>query len=149
AGEAQQETERLKQQVAEERSERERLAHEIESLETAEAKTVSFTLIAGLVRGNGNLPTIRTAPDTVNVRLTAPLPEASYPSYRAANETPEGKSVWSGAAQPAQAGARSIVSTVPARALPSGDYILSVTGVTSDGRTESAADFSFRVKRKG
>jgi len=146
ASEAQQETERLKQQVAQERAERVRLAHEVESLETAEAKTVSFTLIAGLVRGNGNLPTVRVAPDTVSLRLTAPM-QVTYPSYRAAVQTPEGKTLWRGPALPSAAGGHSIAVTLPAKDIPPGDYILSVTGVTAAGREESAADFSFRVKK--
>jgi hypothetical protein len=147
-GEAQAQAEKLDRQIAEERSETERLSREIEKLQApSAAKTASLTLIAGLVRGNGNLPLVHIASDTVNLRLTAPLPQVSYPSYRAAVQTPEGKTLWRGPALPSAAGGHSIAVTLPAKDIPSGDYILSVTGVTAAGREESAADFSFRVKK--
>jgi hypothetical protein len=146
-GEAQAQAERLDRQVAQERSETERLSREIEDLQTSAAKTASLTLIAGLVRGGGNVPAVRVAPDTVSLRLTAPM-QVSYPSYRAAVQTPEGKTLWRGPARPAAAGGGPSISvTVPGKDLPPGDYILSVTGVTTAGREEPAADFSFRVKK--
>jgi hypothetical protein len=139
---------KLEQQVAEERSESERLSREIEEFQApSAAKTASLTLIAELIRGNGKLPSVLIASDTVNLRLIAPLPQVSYPSYRAAIQTPEGKTLWRGSARPVSAGSHSITVTLPAKDLPPGDYILSITGVTAAGSEESAADFSFRVKR--
>ncbi|HYB52290.1 MAG TPA: hypothetical protein VEG84_00350 [Thermoanaerobaculia bacterium] len=146
AGEARAEEEKLKQELAREHSESERLAHEVENLQSS-VRTVSFTLIAGLVRGNGNLQTVRLPPDTVNLRLTAPLTELRHSSYRAVIQTPEGKIAWKGEARRAESGATSVLMTVPAASLASGDYILSVTGITAKGIQEPAADFSFRVKK--
>jgi hypothetical protein len=146
-GEAQAQAEQLGRQVAEERSETERLSREVEELQaSSSAKIASLTLIAGLVRGSGNLPAVRVAPDTVSLRLTAPM-QVSYASYGASVQTPEGKTLWRGPARPSAARGQSIVVTLPAKDIPSGDYILSVTGVTAAGREESAADFSFRVKK--
>jgi hypothetical protein len=146
-GEAQAQAKTLEQEVSEERSETERLSRQVEDLQASAAKIASLTLIAGLVRGNGNLPAVRIAPDTVSLRLTAPMPQITYSSCRAVIQTPEGKALWRGPARPAATGGHSIAVTLPAKDVPPGDYILSVTGVTAAGHEESAADFSFRVKK--
>jgi hypothetical protein len=146
AHESRAEEEKLNQELARKRSESERLAREVENLQTS-ARTVSFTLIAGLVRGTGNLQTVRLPPATVNLRLTAPLSALRHPSYSAVIQTPEGKTTWKGEARRSENGASSVVMVVPAASLASGDYILTVTGVAAKGGQEPVADFSFRIKK--
>jgi hypothetical protein len=125
-----------------------RLSEQLANLQSQATRSVAFALTAGLLRDGGNLQTLRIPAGTENVRLTLPLSGSSYVSYRAVIQTPEGKTVWKGDAVPAVSGAKSLLVSVPARALPSGDYILSVTGISASGRSETAADFSFRVRRK-
>jgi cell division protein FtsL len=140
--------ERLEQELARLNSEEQRLNQQLAELQEHAGKSVSFTMVAGLLRDSGMLQTLRIPPDAATVRLTLKLPDASYSAYKAAIQTPEGREVWKGSAAPPPAGGKPLVLTVPARALPSGDYILSLTGVTAAGRLEPAADYSFRVKNR-
>jgi hypothetical protein len=137
---------RLAQELARERAEKERLAQELASLQARSAKSVSFTLIAGLVRDSGTLQTLRIPSDAANIRLTLPVADPSYASYHAVIQTPEGKEIWRGEAT-RQISGKSLMVVVPSQALQPGDYILSLTGTTASGRPEPAADFSFRVKK--
>jgi hypothetical protein len=123
-----------------------RLSEQLANLQSQAARAVSFVLTGGLVRDGGTVQTLQIPAGTETVRLTLPISD-SYVSYRVVIQTPDGKTVWRGDAAPTVPGAKSLLVTVPARAFVSGDYILSVTGVTASGRSETAADFSFRVKK--
>ncbi len=145
--EVQSRADRLQRDLERQQTEMARLSEQLANLQSQAARAVSFVLTGGLVRDGGTLQTLRIPAATETVRLTLPISDASYVSYRAIIQTPEGQTLWKGEAAPAQPGANSLLVTVPARVLASGDYILSVTGITASGRSEAAADFSFRVKK--
>jgi hypothetical protein len=146
--EVQNRADRLQRDLERQQTEMARLSEQLANLQSQAAKAVSFVLTGGLVRDGGTLQTLQIPAGIETVRLTLPLSDASYVSYRAVIQTPEGKTVWKGDAAPTVPGARSLLFTVPARALASGDYILSVAGITASGRSETAADISFRVQRR-
>ena len=141
------EAEQLRRELQRQRVETNQLAEQLARLQSHAAKAVSFVLAAGRLRDGGNLQALRIPAGTEIVRLTLPISDPSYVSYRAVIETPEGKTVWKGDAARSEPGAKTLLVTLPARALASGDYILSVTGVSASGRSESTADFSFRIKK--
>jgi hypothetical protein len=145
--EVQSRADRLQRDLERQQTEMARLSEQLANLQSQAARAVSFVLTGGLVRDGGTLQTLQIPTGTETVRLTLPISDSSYVSYRTSIQTPEGQTVWKGEAAPTVPGARSLLVTVPARALGSGDYILSVTGVTASGRSETAADFSFRVKK--
>jgi hypothetical protein len=114
----------------------------------AVAATATFTLLPGMVRGEGgsqiNLPA-----GTAEVRLRLGMEDAAYNKYRATLYTPEGKQLWSRvvATQPSIKSAYITVS-FPAALLKGGDYVMAVSGADVDGKWESVADYSFRVVKK-
>jgi hypothetical protein len=77
------------------------------------------------------------------------IPADDYASYSAVIRTPEGREVWKQAGLTARRteSTASLVVTAPAPALSSGDYVLTVTGKTSAGLSETLADYAFRTRK--
>jgi len=141
-------TEVLARDLQTQRDEAGRLADQLAQAKAQGGRIVSYLLAATLVRGGGALQTLTVPADAASVRLTVPVtPGTSYATYRVVVQSPEGKSHWADTGTWPSASAKTIVVTVPARALSPGDYILTLTGVMTSGQREPAADFSFRVKR--
>lgn len=141
-------SERLERDLQGQKDEAGRLADQLATLRAQGGRVVSFLLATTLTRESGQLQTLKVPADAATVRLTIPFaPGTAYASYRAVVQSPEGKSYWAGTGSWPPPGAKSMAIHVPASALPAGDYILSLTGVTAAGNREPAADFSFRVVR--
>jgi hypothetical protein len=139
---------RLEKDLQTQRDEAARLADQLAEAKAQGSRVIPFLLTATLVRGGGALPTLSVPADAASVRFTVPVtPGSSYTSWRAVVQSPEGSNHWAGTGAWPAATAKAIVVTMPASALPAGDYILSLTGVMASGQREPAADFSFRVKR--
>ena len=139
---------RLERDLQGQRDEAARLADQLAVLRAQGGRAVSLLLSAILVRGEGELPTLKVPSDAALVRLTLPMnSEPAYQSYRVVVQSPEGRSYWAGTGAWPAATAKTMTVTIPAASLPPGDYILSLTGVRRDGQREPAADFSFRVQR--
>jgi hypothetical protein len=137
----------LQTQLERQHSETALLSDQLASLRSRAANVVSFVLTTGLVRGNGTLQTLRIPRGADAARLTLPVSDGHYASYSAVIQTPEGGKIWQGKASLLEPAAKSVSVTVPTGNLPSGDYILSLTGFTAVGRPEPVADYSFRVNR--
>lgn len=143
--------EKLRQELALVQAEKERLAADLAKGGKTDPGLVSFALVAGLVRDAGaSQQALAIPPGATQARFSMSVPTAGYASLSAVIRTPEGKDIWrqSAIAAPRVGSAAPVAVTVPARLLASGDYILTVTGVTSSGRSESLADYSFRVKSR-
>ena len=140
--------ERQKKELGELQAEKERLTAELASREKPDTGLVSFTLIAGLVRGAGSQQTFTIPNGATKARLSMSIQADDYASYSAVIRTPEGREVWKQAGLTARRteSTASLVVTVPAPALSSGDYVLTVTGKTSAGLSETLADYAFRTR---
>jgi hypothetical protein len=83
------------------------------------------------------------------VQLQLALPATPYQSYQATLRVTDGEELFTVgdlSAQQTEAGRR-LNLRLPAHILTPGDYILSLNGQTTEGRTESVADYYFRVLR--
>jgi uncharacterized coiled-coil protein SlyX len=148
-------------QLQREQDERTRLERELAALKTAPEHArpaaaqprlplpaiVSFVLSPGLVRSGGPSNRLVIPAGARRVRLRLELESADYRSYRATLQTAEGDQVWSRGGLKAQetAAGQTISVNIPAHILAARDYILSLTGTTSQGTTERAGDYAFRV----
>ncbi|MEW6363785.1 MAG: hypothetical protein AB1714_04000 [Acidobacteriota bacterium] len=74
-------------------------------------------------------------------------PALETSSYRTTVSTPEGTSVWSQEVRLAATPAEPVLSVmIPAAALKTGDYILTVSAPAADGTFEGIADYSFSIQ---
>lgn len=113
---------------------------------------LAFNISPGSVRGSGgtNLAVPRSA-KSIQLTLNFERP-SSHQEYRAAIETADGKTVWRkdsfGSRPNAAALDRVSLPSIPAAALPPGDYVLLLSGKQADGSFETVANYSFRISRK-
>jgi hypothetical protein len=141
--------EKLRRELTQVQAEKDRLAAELAAREKPEPGLVSFALVAGLVRDASSSQQVFTIPPGARqARLSMSLPAGDYASLSAVIRTPEGREVWKQAALAARpvGSTLPVAVTVPARLLASGDYILTLTGNSRAGRSETLADYVFRVK---
>lgn len=84
------------------------------------------------------------------VRLLARFRQQDYGRYRAVLLTSDGGRVWSESGLKAAPGAvtKTVAVKIPAAALSSGDYILTLSSATPDDRTEIAGGYAFTVVKK-
>jgi hypothetical protein len=102
------------------------------------------------MRGSGAGPLLRIPSGTEQVQLNMEFNSPGNGKYEVALSTPEGRSIWSKAVVAAR-GSRPhmlITVTVPTRLLQDSDYIVTVQSIGPDHAAETAAEYSFRVKRE-
>jgi len=132
------------QQVAALEKQRADLQQQLNSRPTQQATPTlfSFVLMPGMTRdADVTKPLLIPAGDG-EVRLQLDLKKkGAYKSYLASVQTIDGEQVWSQNLQSAQL-------TVPAKVLPSGDYVVELKGIVAGGETENAGEFYFTVVRK-
>ena len=162
---AQQQREReLQQQATSERQRAEQLAAELErrrddqpalSPSPTPIKStpafVSLVLAVGGTRSIDGPAPVRLVvpPGTEQVRVQLNLRENNYARYRAVLQEAGGREVFASAslaAKPAPSGA-SLTLTIPAQRVASGDYILTLRGVTKTGEVEDVSKSLFSVER--
>lgn len=80
------------------------------------------------------------------VRMRLEVKEGGYQSYSATLRTPEGIEIWNQQLGPQPP--HNISLRLPAKLLVSGDYILSLSGVTVSGEDVNAGKYYFRVETK-
>ena len=108
---------------------------------------IAMSLFAGGTRSQGAGSALRIPAETKNVQLSLILRESDYPSYKATLRSADGGTLLTtGAlhARKSRTGA-GLVFLVPSHRLPPGDYLVSLTGLTRDGKVESVNDYQFRV----
>ena len=102
---------------------------------------VALTLSAGATRSIGGFSSTRLGPKTSEVQLTLNLRDTDYESYRATVINADRSEVFS---KSVMRRGSVLILRVPAKRLRSGDYYVSVHGVTPTG-TESVDEYPFRI----
>lgn len=112
--------------------------------------TLTVMLDSGSVRSSIKRKTLMPGPDLERVTFRLKLRADDYKRYKAVLESDNGQAVWTEQSlKPQTTGrVRSVPLTVPAESLPSGDYVIRLSGVTDEGRFEDIGSYYFRVLRK-
>jgi hypothetical protein len=126
------------------------------------AITASLVLMPGLFRGVVPLPgesrslpfggpkTLVVPPLASRVRLDLELESGEYPSYRITLELLDGSESWQKQdlkSQPNRTGGKAITLQPPVDFLKSGDYVIELQGIGSDGNAHDISSYAFRVER--
>jgi hypothetical protein len=154
----------LAQQVASERRRSDELAAELERLRTQPPilqpepsvrpapAFVSLLLTLGGIRDTetGPPPTLIIPPGTAQVRLQLSLKEHDYPSYRAVLQAVGGGEIFSrqGLRPKTTRSGASLAFILPAGKFVTGDYLLTLRGVSPGGEVDDVSKSLFRVERK-
>lgn len=121
---------------------------------TAKAAPAFATLVltvGGTRSADAAPPAVLVIPArTEQVRLRLNLREDDYTSYRAALQPVGGEEIyaWGRLTPKATKSGVSLVLTMPARRFATGDYILTLRGVSETGEVEDVSKSLFRVARK-
>lgn len=110
----------------------------------------TFTLTPGLLRGTGQSTRVRVSSDANLVALSLDIGLDEYPQYRAVLHEAAGDEIWAQSKLEARnepTGAM-VVLTLPSQLLATGDYYVTLDGVTDDGSTEGLGRYDFRVLRE-
>lgn len=143
------EAERLKQEaLRHDEEQRDRIATLEQELAEAkiphtDSNTKSLLLEAGLSRGGDTAPIARLFSTIRWVRLEPPVTKQTYRGYRAQVQSIDGNTIWSSSKVKGAHGRFRVI--VPTSLLHSGDYLLSLSGVTTTGTAEKIGTYFFRV----
>lgn len=108
----------------------------------------TITLMPGALRDSAPGPNLFVPRAATFLRVHLQLEEDEYGSYQAVVSTPEGRKVWAGPApKDRQKDAHFVTLTIPSASLDRGDYIIELAGAAG-GRSQPAAQYSFRVTRE-
>lgn len=117
--------------------------------EKANPSVAILTLNPGIPRGNGPDNSIAISSEIRSVRLQLVVEDHGYTKFNATVETANGSEVWQAQNLIVQTRRETKVNlTLPAKVLADGDYIVNLTTVGSNGRTESINSYVFRVIRR-
>ena len=111
-------------------------------------RLASVRLMAGGGRAPGDPQTLRVLPGTELAELQLDLERDDHPRYRAVLQTAEGRPVATRSNLESRrdaAGEGIVVLRLPASDLPTGDYVVHLTGLTASGATEPVDAYSFTV----
>ncbi|HEX5731889.1 MAG TPA: hypothetical protein VF131_03555 [Blastocatellia bacterium] len=111
--------------------------------------TASLIIAPGSVRDKGQINRVDLTTDIRQLRLELKLQGENYQSYRVEVRTVEGKSIWKEVNLRArqQAGEKSVVTTLPARHLPEGDYLVTLSASAAGRGYEKVATYYFTILR--
>jgi hypothetical protein len=152
----------LSQQLANAQEEREKLESEVEQLrverngnvqpptptERTQLPTIySLLLSPMLTRGGNNPQTATVSPGTNFVRLQMRVNQEDGQRFQVTVRTVEGRQVWKQQLKlrAGQASTSMISAQIPVSKLPIGDYILTLSAITSSGQAEEVNRYFFRV----
>lgn len=113
---------------------------------------VSLALTVGGVRGAGSgaTKTLFIPSETTQAQILLNLKDDNYPHYRASLQKIGGAEIFTQTnirPRRTKDGAR-FVFTIPARQLTSGDYSLTLSGITPEGEVDDLSKSLFRVERR-
>lgn len=157
----------LEQQVTSERRRSEELTAELERLQRTQQQTpqtastptlrseptyASLVLTIGGVRGpdTGQAQTLVIPPQAAQARIHLNLKDTDYPTYRASLRMVGGEEVYSrqGIKPVVTKSGASFILIVPTGKLVTGDYILTLRGVHTDGEIVDVSQSVFRVEKR-
>ena len=136
------------------RSEQARRQEELARLNGPQSVSVSpdpsvlaVTLASVQLREQGDSKRVAITSETKIVQLRLPVAADKYQSYRAVLAVNGGPEVFKldDLKVRTMGQGRMLVLQIPARILSANDYLLTVSGLSSDGRSEDIGDYSFRV----
>jgi len=107
---------------------------------------VTILLSGGPGREESKQQTFRIPPTAEVVQIQLKLNRSDHPNYRATVKTAEGRSIWSRTG--IHASGATVSFRIPARLLPTGDYLLTLDGVTAAGVVEDVNQSYFRVDNR-
>jgi hypothetical protein len=122
---------------------------EIDTVPVAPA-IVSFVLAAGLVRDTNNARQLIIPHNARQIRLQLLFRQGEYPGYRAVLCTAAGREALNQRGLKAQmkGAGRVVILQASAEGFASGDYILTLEGITATGEAEVVAEYAFTVVKK-
>ena len=147
----------LQQQFEEQRRRSQELEQQLvhtqaqgQKLPETSLSTLALVLSPGLVRDSGTLKKVMCTSETRLVQLELELSDHKYENYRAVLQDSEGSEICIlNKAKPKRLGSNQfIVLPFPANFLPSDDYSLKLSGVSSTGEFDPLGTYSFRVLRR-
>ena len=92
------------------------------------------------------MPQLNLSKETKSVRLQLTIENNDYNAYSAEILNADGEIISRSKSLKTQR--TTVVTTISANSLKSGDYIVKLYGQSADGASESVASYSFRVVRK-
>lgn len=164
ARELQRQIQELEQQLAGQRrnsehlnAELSRLREELQKAETPKASPtaerpalLSVLLTPALVRSGGETQQITITHGTAQVQLRMKPDSSDYARFQVSLKSVEGAEILTRqAVRPATTRTGPVVAvSLPARLLPAGDYILTLSGLTTTGESEEVNRYFFRVTHR-
>lgn len=118
-----------------------------EKRSSAERETTlaMFILKPGGIRGGAAENPVRVAPQTDEIRLRLDLESNNYSFYRAKVTTVDGAAVFT--SPRLKSNKKSVLLRLPIRKLPRGDYIVELSGINTQGQSESVNDYAFTLQK--
>lgn len=115
--------------------------------QSSQPALLSFLLIPGGVRAGGEIRQFTIPPGSQQAQVRANVEASEHRIFQVRLRAVDGGEILS---QPSlKANAQSLVTvTIPASRLASGDYILTLSGVTASGETDEINRYSFRITRQ-
>ena len=154
----------LKEQMASEQLRADRLTEEIARLRAEQSDVAPpptpnghspfatlILTIGGTREVDPGQPTVLVIPEaTEQVRVQLKLKESDYPSYRAVVQSANGNTVFTSRrlSAPSQKSDASLALLVSARLFTTGDYMLTLRGLSKTGEVEDVSKSLFRVERR-
>jgi hypothetical protein len=147
------ERERSRRAQLEQELARHQAARDREGQSSSSSTFLSFILAPGLVRDADGPKRLLVPASAGSLRLQLDLKRpGDYRSYRAAlrRETPDGPELWSQDLSRVRstASGRAVVVNLPAKLLPEGVYVITLSGRTRGGELEEIDDYYFNVVRQ-
>ncbi len=120
------------------------------SLRQAASSMLSLTLVPGFSRTADQVPTLTILPEVRRLRLELEVEQRDYTSYRVEVQTVEGDVVWSqnGLKLREDRRAKVVVLTVPVALLSRSDYLVMLSGISSEATAERVGTYYFKVVKK-
>ena len=150
-------SEELARQLEQSQKEMSRIDQELSSLKQDKshrrenpAPIIASLIIApGSVRDRGPINRVDLKTGIEQLRLELKLQGEDYQSYKVEVKTVEGKSIWKEVNLRARqrAEGKSLVATLPARQLPEGDYLATLSGLAPGRGYEEVATYYFTILR--
>jgi hypothetical protein len=136
-------------------AEEQRLAQQLQATKDELARNETQTFVPASIflfptssRGSGNRDLIVPS-NATTIQLKLVLESDDHASYEATITTRDDREILKRRVKPSRSGkARIIVLSFPARLVSSGEYAVSVNGLTPSGTYESVADYTLRVTKK-
>jgi hypothetical protein len=150
---------RLQNQLGVERARNQQLSEQLQREQNNPAPSDSggpvsalgaIILTPGVTRESGQHVPAPLPADATSIRLQLNLRDDDYKTYRVVLQNVGGQEIWRQAALPSQnvGVAKAVVVAVPAELLSNEDYVVRLSGATTEGEFEEVDRYFFRAARR-